>query len=72
MPQTQAEADIRGNDWSDAEHDRAVAFAHNQQQLAFNRLRFLGMLTGNAQAFRALEHRWLPLARSSPPYWEGP
>lgn len=72
MPQTPAEADIRGNDWSAAEHDRAVAHGQNQLRLSAARMRYLNMLKGNPAAMKSLQHNWLPLARSSPAYHEFP
>lgn len=74
--QPAADADIRGTDnygpLTGDEYQKAVAYAASIRARVLSKNRFLLLLSGNKKAYRALLHKTLPLAESSPPHYDGP
>lgn len=69
--QTEQSKMTRGDDYSTAETDRALAHMLDQQKLAKARMLHLSMLAGNAESARSLRHKTMALT-NAPPYEEYP
>ena len=68
--QTVSEANVRGQDINEAETTRAKDYCSYLVDQANNRLRLVNMLTGDSDAYDALQRRMLARTASPPPYCE--